>query len=137
MLFHNEITLGSIVGRLELLSTGPITDLAVNVYHGVAGTSLNLDLEANPDLYSEDTLAEHHARFTRFLGAFLISDTDGPRRIGDLDLLDEDEHRSLVPATGAPDSHPSLCPTSSRVRSAATRTAMPSSHPGTGSPPTP
>ncbi|WP_231913869.1 condensation domain-containing protein, partial [Rhodococcus sp. LB1] len=100
MLFHNEITLGSIVGRLELLSTGPITDLAVNVYHGVAGTSLNLDLEANPDLYSEDTLAEHHARFTRFLGAFLISDTEGPRRIGDLDLLDEDEHRSLVPATG-------------------------------------
>ncbi|WP_368681119.1 amino acid adenylation domain-containing protein [Rhodococcus opacus] len=98
MLFHNEITLGSIVGRLELLSTGPITDLAVNVYHGVAGTSLNLDLEANPDLYSEDTLAAHHARFSRFLGAFLIS--DGPRRIGDLDILDEDERRSLLPATG-------------------------------------
>ncbi|GAF46261.1 hypothetical protein RW1_030_00010, partial [Rhodococcus wratislaviensis NBRC 100605] len=100
MLFHNEITLGSIVGRLELLSTGPITDLAVNVYHGVAGTSLNLDLEANPDLYSEDTLAAHHARFTRFLGEFLTSDTHGPRRIGDLEILDENERRSLVPATG-------------------------------------
>ncbi|WP_280784435.1 non-ribosomal peptide synthetase, partial [Rhodococcus opacus] len=100
MLFHNEITLGSIVGRLELLSTGPITDLAVNVYHGVAGTSLNLDLEANPDLYSEDTLAAHHARFSRFLGAFLTSDTDGPRRIGDLEILDDGERRSLVPATG-------------------------------------
>ncbi|KAF0966498.1 Dimodular nonribosomal peptide synthase [Rhodococcus sp. T7] len=109
MLFHDEITLGSIVGRLELLSTGPVTDLAVNIYHGVAGTSLTLDLEANPDLYSEDVLDAHHARFTRFLGAFLTSDTGTlhgwasngpPRLIGDLPILDEDERRSLVPATG-------------------------------------
>ncbi|MGW4337494.1 condensation domain-containing protein, partial [Rhodococcus koreensis] len=100
MLFHTEITLGSIVGRLELLSTGPISDLAVNVYHGVAGTSLNLDLEANPDLYSADALHAHHVRFTRFLGAFLTADTGAPRLIGDLEILDDDERRSLVPATG-------------------------------------
>nr|WP_283254094.1 non-ribosomal peptide synthetase [Rhodococcus sp. USK13] len=100
MLFHNEITLGDIVGRLELLSTGPISDLAVNVYHGVAGTSLNLDFEANPDLYSETALDTHHLRFTRFFGEFLTSDALRPGRIGDLGILDEHEHRSLVPATG-------------------------------------
>lgn len=100
MLFHNEITLGDIVGRLELLSTGPISDLAVNVYHGVAGTSLNLDFEANPDLYSETALDAHHIRFTRFFGEFLTSDALRPGRIGDLGILGEHEHRSLVPATG-------------------------------------
>ncbi|MFZ2175346.1 MAG: AMP-binding protein, partial [Rhodococcus sp. (in: high G+C Gram-positive bacteria)] len=98
MLFHNEITLGSIVGRLQILSTGPITDLAVNVYHGVAGTSLNVDFEANPDLYTDGTLATHHARFIRFLDAFLALEQGRP--IGDLDVLDDAERGALVPASG-------------------------------------
>ncbi|WP_175460999.1 non-ribosomal peptide synthetase, partial [Rhodococcus triatomae] len=97
MLFHNEITVGDTVGRLEVLSTGPISDLAVNVYQGVAGSTLHLDLEANPELYPEDVLASHHTRLRDFLDAFFMLG-DGP--VGDLEILTIAERTALVPASG-------------------------------------
>ncbi|WP_185981923.1 non-ribosomal peptide synthetase [Skermania sp. ID1734] len=67
MMFHREIRLGDVTGEFNVLTTGPIADLAVNIYPSVAGQSIRIDFEGNPDLYSEATLREHLQRFLHYL----------------------------------------------------------------------
>ncbi|MFD4181524.1 amino acid adenylation domain-containing protein, partial [Rhodococcus sp. NPDC058514] len=89
MLFHNEVTLGPIVGEFNILSTGTVEDLAVNFYQSVAGTRTHIDFETNPNLYSEQQAKGHHVRFLSFFDRFLAA---GPaRRVWDLTVTTEDE----------------------------------------------
>ncbi|MGL4305557.1 MAG: amino acid adenylation domain-containing protein, partial [Mycobacteriaceae bacterium] len=71
MMFHPEIRLGSYIGTFQLLSTGPIDDLALNLYPAVAGGQTRIDFEANPNLYQPETLQRHQKRFIEYLGKFL------------------------------------------------------------------
>ncbi|MBL1075547.1 non-ribosomal peptide synthase/polyketide synthase [Nocardia sp. 2] len=66
MLFHSRLDFGEIAGRLHLMSTGPIEDMSLNVFYG-DNERVHLDFEVNPNLYTADEIARHHARFLRFL----------------------------------------------------------------------
>jgi amino acid adenylation domain-containing protein/non-ribosomal peptide synthase protein (TIGR01720 family) len=52
------------------LSTGPVEDLAVNVYDRADGHGVRVDLDASPAHYTDTELTAHHRRFTRFLESF-------------------------------------------------------------------
>ncbi|SEE29322.1 non-ribosomal peptide synthase domain TIGR01720/amino acid adenylation domain-containing protein [Rhodococcus jostii] len=98
MMFHDEIRLGPSIGRLHVLTTGPVEDLVVNIYPGVAGDVAQVDFEANPNLYTEQELRGHHARFLEFFTAFATSAATD--RIAALDVLHADERAALVPCRG-------------------------------------
>ncbi|MGY1984098.1 amino acid adenylation domain-containing protein [Nocardia gipuzkoensis] len=70
MLFHNELRFGDLVGRISVLSTGPVEDLSINLYN-VAQDRIQLDFEANPRLYTQTAVDLHYARFLDFLRRFL------------------------------------------------------------------
>ncbi|WP_308163362.1 non-ribosomal peptide synthetase [Nocardia alni] len=73
MLFHSELHFGSLVGSLNVLSTGPVEDLSVNLYNGV-GNRIHVDFEGNPQLYAAGELSTHNGRFLEFLRRFLTAD---------------------------------------------------------------
>ncbi|MBF6170576.1 non-ribosomal peptide synthetase [Nocardia blacklockiae] len=77
MLFHSELRFGSLVGSLNVLSTGPVEDLSINLYNG-AGNRIHVDFEANPQLYTGAELDRHHVRFLDFLARLLAADPDTP-----------------------------------------------------------
>ncbi|MEU4344825.1 amino acid adenylation domain-containing protein, partial [Nocardia sp. NPDC023852] len=76
MLFHDQITMGSMVGTMSVLSTGSIEDLGVNFYQSVAGTRPRIDFETNPNLYTEDEARRHHDRFLEFFDRLVAADAD-------------------------------------------------------------
>ncbi|MDI9913862.1 amino acid adenylation domain-containing protein [Rhodococcus sp. IEGM 1379] len=106
MMFDATLTLGEIRGHVEILTTGPVYDLALNVYPGYGG-GVRIDLEANEALYTRPGLAAHHERFLRFLQAFV-----GAQRIESAcqfpAMWTERELAAKTPARGAC----SLTPTS-------------------------
>ncbi|NKR72651.1 amino acid adenylation domain-containing protein [Rhodococcus hoagii] len=86
MLFPEELRLGDTRTALDVLSSGPIEDLLVNVYrYGPAGP-IRLDFKANPELYDDATLRTHHDRFARLLHALLYAPAEAP--VGELPLVD-------------------------------------------------
>ncbi|MGB6180250.1 MAG: amino acid adenylation domain-containing protein [Rhodococcus sp. (in: high G+C Gram-positive bacteria)] len=98
MLFHDELRLGEMYGSYNVLTTGPVEDLALNIYPGADSRELRIDFEANPLRYSQQELDAHRARFVRFLDALIGAAPDAP--IGSLDVLTDDERRRVVPAVG-------------------------------------
>ncbi|MFX0575196.1 amino acid adenylation domain-containing protein [Nocardia nepalensis] len=98
MMVDTRIQLGSVTGRLHVLTSGLIDDLFVNVYPGVGGESTHIDLQGNGNLYSTDELAAHHARFLMFLHRFLAAGPEAP--LGAIHVVTEDERRQLAPARG-------------------------------------
>ncbi|WP_433590320.1 amino acid adenylation domain-containing protein [Nocardia sp. CA-145437] len=70
MLFHSELKFGSLMGSINVLSTGPVEDLSINLYNGL-GDRTHIDFEANPRLYGDAELSMHHGRFLDYLGRFV------------------------------------------------------------------
>ncbi|MGW6693671.1 non-ribosomal peptide synthase/polyketide synthase, partial [Rhodococcus sp. NPDC054953] len=108
MNFHSEITLGAETGRFNVLSTGPVEDLSINIYPSVVGRSTRIDFEANPNRYTDRELRDHHDRFLRLLDRFLSADPAD--RVADLDVLDAAERAALVPFVGGAAPEPVLLP---------------------------
>ncbi|WP_067813668.1 non-ribosomal peptide synthetase [Nocardia inohanensis] len=108
MMFDNRIHLGPVVGRLHVLISGLIDDMFVNVYPGIGGQSTHLDLQANPNLYSEAELGAHHRRFLAFLGRFLDAGAAGV--VSRIPVISADERRALVPARGRASAAPCTLP---------------------------
>ncbi|MEU6562780.1 amino acid adenylation domain-containing protein [Nocardia nova] len=77
MLFHSELHFGSLAGSFNVLSTGPVEDLSINLYNG-AGGRIHIDFEANPRLYGATELTRHHQRFLDYLTRFLTADPAAP-----------------------------------------------------------
>ncbi|SDE31956.1 non-ribosomal peptide synthase domain TIGR01720/amino acid adenylation domain-containing protein [Rhodococcus tukisamuensis] len=101
MMFHRELRFGDFTGRFKVLSTGPVEDLAVNLYPSVAGKSVQIDFEGNPNLYSEGELGGYHHRFLNYLRTFLSADRGTV--VNRLDLLEAGEAQQLLAAgAGAP-----------------------------------
>ncbi|MFE3187382.1 amino acid adenylation domain-containing protein [Nocardia sp. NPDC059240] len=64
---------GPLSAEVRLLSLGPVEDLLVNAYQlGPDERTITVDIQANPALYSPETLAWHHARFLEYLERFLV-----------------------------------------------------------------
>ncbi|MFC7446956.1 amino acid adenylation domain-containing protein [Rhodococcus daqingensis] len=101
MMFHREIKLGDLTGRFTVLSTGPVEDLAVNLYPSVAGKSVQIDFEGNPNLYSASDLDGHHHRFLSYLQRFLSADRATP--VPDLVVSTDDEMSTVLTAWNATD----------------------------------
>ncbi|MBD0322609.1 MAG: amino acid adenylation domain-containing protein, partial [Aldersonia sp.] len=98
MAFDSKVELGSLVGRVHVLTSGLIEDLFVNLYPGVGGESTHIDFQANPNLYSDAELRAHYDRFLGFLHRFLAAGADA--RQTTVALLGDDERAALVPARG-------------------------------------
>ncbi|WP_413247765.1 non-ribosomal peptide synthase/polyketide synthase [Rhodococcus sp. Z13] len=92
MMFDNEVRLGDMVGRINILSTGLIEDLGVNVYS--SGDNTHIDFESNPNLYGPGQAADNHRRFVEFFERFVGSDPDRP--VWDISLADDAELERLV-----------------------------------------
>lgn len=105
MLFEPDIRLGSVTGRVHVLTTGPTADLAVNIYPGSTELMPRIDFEGNPALYSERELSTHHRRFTQFLQMFLAEIGQGCA-VADLEMFLPGEREVLVPACGPVDVEP-------------------------------
>jgi amino acid adenylation domain-containing protein len=109
MMFRNEVSIDGVRGYVHVLTTGPTTDLAVNIYPGYDESAWRIDFEANADLYSHDALVDHHQRFLSFLGRFAKSlGSDAP--VSALDLFRAGERLEFAPASGAPGVEPVLLP---------------------------
>ncbi|MFD3743301.1 amino acid adenylation domain-containing protein [Nocardia sp. NPDC058633] len=97
MNFHTELMLGPARGVIELLSTGPVEDLALNVYP-VTGSGLRVEFEANRHRYTEAEVTAHLDRFVGFLTAFAAA--DDAVSIDRLPVLTDAEAGLLVPWCG-------------------------------------
>ena len=71
MMIDNDVVLGETTGRLNVLTSGPTSDLFVNIYPGAGKDSTHVDFQGNPNIYSQTELEGHHRRFLRFLREFL------------------------------------------------------------------
>ncbi|PXW35062.1 UNVERIFIED_CONTAM: amino acid adenylation domain-containing protein [Williamsia faeni] len=98
MLFHNELNLGPMSGHFNVLATGPVEDLALNIYHGADTTEMHIDFEANPQRYEADGLRIHRDRFVHFLELFI--ERPSHSSVGEIDLVSESERARFVPARG-------------------------------------
>ncbi|KAF0970218.1 non-ribosomal peptide synthetase [Gordonia sp. YY1] len=96
MLFFEHIDFGPLHGELNVLSTGPIEDVSVNVYDSFNG-GMSLDLEANPDIYSPDEITRHHRRLVDFVSALVTAPVSTP--ISQLRILTDDERTALAEHT--------------------------------------
>ncbi|MEV0219673.1 amino acid adenylation domain-containing protein [Streptomyces sp. NPDC050704] len=68
------------------LSTGPVEDLAVNVYDRADGDGIRVDFDAGPASYSDTELTAHHRRFVRFLEHFAAAVVGPGTPVGRVDL---------------------------------------------------
>ncbi|MFT3719664.1 amino acid adenylation domain-containing protein [Pseudorhodoferax sp.] len=68
--FYTPLVLPGLASRLEILGTGPIDDLTLG-FRGDGRQQLELELEANPRLYSRAAAEAHLARLPHFLRAAL------------------------------------------------------------------
>ncbi|MCL2535110.1 MAG: amino acid adenylation domain-containing protein, partial [Nocardiaceae bacterium] len=89
MLFPDELRLGDAGTSLEVVSSGPIEDLLVNVYQYGPEGAIHLDFKANPELYDDVTLHTHYGRFVRLLDGLLTAEPGTP--VGELPIVDDAE----------------------------------------------
>ncbi|KMS75295.1 dimodular nonribosomal peptide synthetase [Streptomyces viridochromogenes] len=80
------------------LSTGPIEDLAFNVYDRADGHGIRVDLDASPAHYTDAELTSHHRRFTHFLEQFAGAVLGPGTPVGRVETALAGEHSRLVGA---------------------------------------
>ncbi len=97
MNFPSDIRLGPVTGRFQILSTGPVHDLSVNLYPSADGNT-RVDFEANRHAYGSDELRAHHRRFVTLLQAMTTAPPDAA--VDGFDVLTADDRRALVPSRG-------------------------------------
>lgn len=94
MPFEHELYFAGHKGIVHKLATGPVDDLAVNIYdHGLDG-GITIDLEANPEVYSKIELLRHKSRFIHFLETLAGMEQDS--MIGDLEILLPEEREKVL-----------------------------------------
>lgn len=73
-----KIDLGPVSAEYEVLSTGPVLDLNINVYPATHNQTQRIDLEANPRSYSAATVSALHQQLMAFLTRFTRLGPDEP-----------------------------------------------------------
>ncbi|WP_032791330.1 condensation domain-containing protein, partial [Streptomyces baarnensis] len=94
MMFDYDLTFGGHRAVVHNLSVGPADDMSVVVYDRTDGNGLQIDLDANPELYTPDAIDAHLHRFLRYLRELAAAGPD--QVLGTLGLVDEDERRLLL-----------------------------------------
>ncbi|MFF2546331.1 amino acid adenylation domain-containing protein [Kitasatospora sp. NPDC058063] len=93
MMFDYDLCFGPHRAVVHNLSIGPSDDLSMIVYDRSDGRGLQVDFDANPELYTEAELAAHQDRFLGFLANLAATGPEQP--VGRTDLLGAAE-RELV-----------------------------------------
>ncbi|MFE5612739.1 amino acid adenylation domain-containing protein, partial [Streptomyces sp. NPDC056540] len=84
MAFDYDLRFGGHPADTYNLTNGPVEDLSFVVYERHAGQGMRLDVDANPALYTPQSLAEHADRFIRILRAMT---EDATRSVSGVDVL--------------------------------------------------
>ncbi|WP_432164058.1 amino acid adenylation domain-containing protein [Streptomyces tendae] len=95
MSFDYGISFGDIPVVPHNLSNGPVDDLSICLFGRTADGCIDVAVDANPDLYDEESVKDHSRRFVDFLSSFAAAPAELP--VDEIDLLDADEqHRVLT-----------------------------------------
>ena len=100
MAYETEVQFGPCTGHFNVLSTGPVEDLSVNIYPPVDGARARIEFEANPNVYTSEVFEDLYRRFIGLLAQFLASDPTFS--VLDLHILDSFETEAIAPAIGDP-----------------------------------
>ncbi|WP_424887337.1 amino acid adenylation domain-containing protein, partial [Streptomyces sp. XH2] len=90
MPFDYDLRFGDSRATSHTLSAGQVEDLSITVYQRAKEQGPRIDFDANPALYEDGELADHHRRFLRILNA------DAGLPVGAMELLSAREHRLLA-----------------------------------------
>ncbi|MFF5965053.1 amino acid adenylation domain-containing protein [Streptomyces collinus] len=86
MAFGPELSFAGHRTTRHNLSTGPVEDLAVNVYDRADGNGIRVDLDASAELYSDTELSGHHRRFLHFVERFAAAAVGPGTVVGRVEL---------------------------------------------------
>ncbi|WP_079222119.1 non-ribosomal peptide synthetase [Stenotrophomonas maltophilia] len=95
--FYKPLALPGVEATLEVLCTGPVDDLTLG-FRGDGQALLDLEIEANPELYSLDDVQAHAARLQHFVSAALQAND-----IREVPLATPDEAQRTVHGFNATD----------------------------------
>ncbi|MEK8171111.1 condensation domain-containing protein [Streptomyces sp. M19] len=106
MTFDYDFTFAGHRVTAHNISNGLVEDLSIMAYDRSDGTGVRIDLNANADLYSPETLAAHRRRFLGLVHSFADA-ARLERTVGGVDLVSPAERRLLLhewqgPRTGRP-----------------------------------
>ncbi|MGW1751353.1 amino acid adenylation domain-containing protein [Streptomyces sp. NPDC002092] len=103
MAFGPELRFAGHATTRHNLSTGPVEDLAVNVYDRADGDGIRIDLDAGPDHYTDAELAAHHRRFARFVEHFARAVIASGTPVGQVEVtLPEERADARLAGSAAP-----------------------------------
>ena len=121
MAFGPELRFAGHATTRHNLSTGPVEDLAVNVYDRADGDGIRIDLDAGPDHYTDAELAAHHRRFARFVEHFAQAVVATGTPVGRVEVtLPEERAEARLVGSGAPAGAATTVPEIFAARAAAT-----------------
>ncbi|CCD97206.1 putative Non-ribosomal peptide synthetase [Bradyrhizobium sp. ORS 375] len=98
MPFDYDVEFGDVRGHECMLSTGPVNDLEIWVYTGLARGDIRVTLNGNPSNYDAAALESHFARWTTVMSQLTVESLD--KKICELVIVGEEEQRELL-AIGA------------------------------------
>ncbi|WP_217213905.1 non-ribosomal peptide synthetase [Streptomyces sp. AC550_RSS872] len=102
MAFGPELRFAGHATTRHNLSTGPVEDLAFNVYDRSDGHGIRIDLDAGPAHYTEAELTAHQRRFARFVEQFAAAAVIGAP-VGRIEVtLPEERGLAQLAGTTAP-----------------------------------
>ncbi|WP_262414534.1 non-ribosomal peptide synthetase [Streptomyces sp. ST1015] len=110
MAFGPELRFGAHPTTRHNLSTGPVEDLAVNVYDRADGNGVRVDFDAGTEQYTEPELTAHQRWFVHFLERFAEAVHTPDALVGQVvpTLPGEESILTGAPATGVGSSIPDL-----------------------------
>ncbi|WP_426983329.1 amino acid adenylation domain-containing protein [Bacillus cabrialesii] len=80
-------------GTTHNLSAGPVDDLSINVYDRTDGSGLRIDVDANPEVYSESDIKLHQQRILQLLQ---MASAGEDMLIGQMELLLPQEKEQVI-----------------------------------------
>lgn len=80
-------------GTTHNLSAGPVDDLSINVYDRTDGSGLRIDVDANPEVYSESDINLHQQRILQLLQTASAGED---MLIGQMELLLPEEKEKVI-----------------------------------------
>ncbi|MGG1243884.1 amino acid adenylation domain-containing protein [Bacillus cabrialesii] len=80
-------------GTTHNLSAGPVDDLSINVYDRTDGSGLRIDVDANPEVYSESDIKLHQQRILQLLQ---MASAGEDMLIGQMELLLPQEKKQVI-----------------------------------------
>ncbi|MEK4688298.1 non-ribosomal peptide synthetase DhbF [Bacillus sp. FSL W8-1202] len=93
MPFDYGLDFAGVRGTTHNLSAGPVDDLSINVYDRTDGSGLRIDVDANPEVYSESDIKLHQRRILQLLQTASAGED---MLIGQMELLLPEEKEKVI-----------------------------------------